>query len=334
MLGLHITTFRDITCLTLHWPHCSFDALGKKSILEGWNNMLNGRTDSIPEPIGFDNDPLVDFGKHATEKHVLADRRLGVAGLAWWAVRNIRGLASAQEMRTVCIPASFWERMVAECRAQLRKEAESMGEEPPFVSEGDVITAWWMKVCCCHMSKDSTTTITLVLALSLRRSLKHDLLPANRPFISLALGYPSTNVPACDVISKPLSWLALQIRRAIQTQGTRSQVEALAAMQRQSNTNMPIMFGDTGMYSMFVSNWQQAGVFEFDWSRAAKNDRQGEALKPRCVLCLLDPAFPEGSPISGRDGDGNYWISGYRRKGLWSKMEEELKRQSEELKLK
>ncbi|RSM15439.1 hypothetical protein CDV31_005032 [Fusarium ambrosium] len=328
-LGLHITTFRDKTCMSLYWPHVAFDAMGKKAIVQGWTLMLQGREDEIPTPIGHDDDLLADFGKNPTEPHLLADRRVGNAGLAGYALRNIMGLTGPKEIRMVCIPAVFWEKMVADVRQELSENAAE-GEDP-FVTEGDVLVAWWTRLCSSHLGKDSTTTVAAQNSMSLRRVLASDLLsPPDRPYISMALGFPTVLLPARDILTKPLSWLALQFRQAINEQGTRAQVEAYAALQREfsATLRMPIFFGDTGMYNLFYSNWQRARMFEFDFGAAAVKSRDGKPLRSSYIQCVQDPAFPEGWPISGKDEKGNYWISGFRAKGLWAKIEGELEAQA------
>lgn len=331
-LGLHVTTFRDSTCMSLYWPHLAFDAMGKKAVVEGWTKILQGREDEIPTPIGYETDPLAEFGKNPTETHLLADRRVGNFGMAGYALRNIVGLAGPKEIRMVCIPRDFWETMVTDVRDELRQEAVARGEEQaPFVTEGDVLVAWWTRVCCCHLGPDSTTTVAAQNAMSLRKVLGNDLLsPPDRPFISMALGFPTVLLPAGEILSKPLSWLALQFREAITKQGTRTQVEAYAALQREfsADLRMPMFFGDSGMYNLFYSNWQKAGMFEFDFGAAAVAPRDGKPLRASYIQCVQDPAFPEGWPISGKDEHGNYWISGFRAKGLWAKIEEELKGQT------
>ncbi|KAM0429637.1 hypothetical protein ACHAPT_006242 [Fusarium lateritium] len=328
-LGLHVTTFRDTTCMSLYWPHLAFDALGKKAIIQGWTLMLQGLEDKIPTPIGHDDDLLADFGKNPTEPHLLADRRVGNMGMAGYAIRNTMGLVGPKEIRMVCIPAVFWEKMVADVRRELSENP--IDGQDPFVTEGDVLVAWWTRLCASHLGKDSLTTVAAQNSMSLRRVLASDLLsPSDRPYISMALGFPTVLLPARDILTKPLSWLALQFRNAINSQGTREQVEAYAALQREFSPTlrMPLFFGDSGMYNIFYSNWQKAALFDFDFGDAAVTPRGGKPLRPSYIQCVQDPAFPEGWPISGKDEKGNYWISGFRAKGLWAKIESELKVQA------
>lgn len=149
----------------------------------------------------------------------------------------------------------------------------------------------------------------------------------------MTLGFPTVVLTAQDILNKPLSWLALQLRDAINRQGTREQVEAYAGLQREFVASMrgPLFFGDTGTYNSIFSKWRKAGLFDFDFAVAATHPRLNEGpLQASYIQCPSDPVFADGWPISGKDKSGNYWISGFREKGLWAKVEVELRRQETE----
>jgi hypothetical protein len=114
--------------------------------------------------------------------------------------------------------------------------------------------------------------------MSLRKSFEGDLLPAStkHPYVSSALGWANVFVTAGEVNSKPLIWLARQVRRAINEQGTRAQHEAYYAMVRTSKPDLPIIvFGDGGMAQVGFSNWSKAGLFNLDFSPARQGPRNG-----------------------------------------------------------
>lgn len=133
---------------------------------------------------------------------------------------------------------------------------------------------------------------------------------------------------AGDVTTKPLSWLALQIRRAINEQGTRAQHEAYYAMVRTSGTGLPIVvFGDGDMAQVGFSNWSKAGLFNTDFA-PARQDPKGDSgpCKPSYVQENHGPIKPgDGFFILGKDEKGNYWTSACKVKGQWEKFEEQLK---------
>jgi hypothetical protein len=84
----------------------------------------------------------------------------------------------------------------------------------------------------------------------LRKAFEGDLIPksSENPYLGNAFGWANVLVTAGDIASKPLSWLACQVRRAINEQGTRAQHEAYYEMVRTSGVGLPIViFGDGGM---------------------------------------------------------------------------------------
>lgn len=166
--------------------------------------------------------------------------------------------------------------------------------------------------------------------MSLRKSFEGDLLPPSgeHPYVGNAFGWANVVVTAGEVASKPLSWLAREIRRAINEQGTRAQHEAYYAMVRSSGTGLPIViFGDGGMAQIGLSNWTKAGLFDLDFSparRAPKDD--GTPCRPVYVQENHGPVKPaDGFFILGKDEKGNYWTSACKVKGQWAKFEEQLK---------
>lgn len=113
---------------------------------------------------------------------------------------------------------------------ELRAKAKD-GEEP-FVTEGDILVAWWTRMAISHIRTDSTKTITVMSVYSHQKVLKQDLLPSNGLYVSNCIGFINMILTARDVLQKPLSWLAFQMRECINSQGTRKQVEAYQCMVR------------------------------------------------------------------------------------------------------
>lgn len=333
--GVNVVTFRDRTCLALHWVHSTFDIMGVSALMSAVVLALEDRDDEIPEPHGYTTDPLAELGMHATEKHVLADRALGIPGKLAYLGRNAYALAGPRETRTVCIPAPFWQKMVADVREELAlqaKEAEGSDAPAPFVSEGDVLSAWFVRLLTAsNLGRGSGATLAAHNSMSIRGVLENDLLPPGRPLLSNALTYPTILHPAREICGRPLSWLAREFRRAIVEQASRSQVEAYAAMQRELDPfmRMPVLCGDSSIYVLFLTNWQKARLFDLDFSAAAARPRpESKPVRASYVHGSQDPCYLDAWPISGKDADGNYWISGCRSKGLWGRFETELAKQN------
>ncbi|KAL7928930.1 hypothetical protein V8C35DRAFT_284815 [Trichoderma chlorosporum] len=322
-LGLHIVSFEDKTLIIIYWPHTLMDALGKKALLDAWVLMLQGRSDEIVAPQGGENDPLANLGKSPTEAHKLATRRLSMFGLAQYGISNVLDLFRTQENRMVCVPGSYVEKL----RQEAIDELAADNTEKPFLSEGDILCAWWTRLAVSHLPHDAQKTIVLNNAYSLRKSLETDLLPKGTPYVSNAIGFINVLLPVQYVFEKPLSYIAAATRSAIKELGSRSQVEAFSALWRESNGKIPPFFGNGSMHMITYSNWSKAKLFEVDFSAAVIKRGKGGA-KSGLPTYIQNNQFglilPNGFPIIGKDSDGNFWLSGYMNKGLWGRIEEQL----------
>ncbi|RFU77406.1 hypothetical protein TARUN_4823 [Trichoderma arundinaceum] len=322
-LGLHIVSFKDKTLVTLYWPHTLMDALGKKALLNAWMLMLQGRSNEIVSPQGGDSDPLADLGKNPTEIHKLAAQRLSMFGLAQYGISNVLDLFRSQENRMVCVPGSF----IADLQKTAVSELEADGIENPFLSEGDVLCAWWTRLAISHMPQNTQKTIVLNNAYSLRTSLEADLLPKGAPYVSNAIGFINVLLPVQAIFEKPLSYIAAATRSAIKELGSRAQVEAFTALWRESSGKIPPFFGNGGMHMITYSNWTKAKLFEVDFSAAVltpANGNRKSGLPTYIQNNQFGLVLPNGFPIIGKDNEGNYWLSGYMNKGLWGRIEEQL----------
>lgn len=135
-------------------------------------------------------------------------------------------------------------------------------------------------------------------------------------------------IPAKTLLAHPISWLAAEIRRGLVEQRTRTQAEAYWALQRQSPGRVMPFFGNAGMHLITLSNWSIANFYGHDFSPARKQqpeDGHAKPLYPSYIQALQLPfSFPEGTLVIGQDQAGNYWLYGFRVKGLWAKVEEAL----------
>lgn len=86
------------------------------------------------------------------------------------------------------------------------------------------------------------------------------------------------------------------------------------------------MFGSWDMDLVTYSNWTRAKLFDFDFSAAAVGvDNVGRPVKPAYVQNnQFGLKLPNAFPIMGKDGEGNYWLSGYLKKGQWGRIEAQL----------
>ncbi|KAI1080955.1 hypothetical protein F5B20DRAFT_579777 [Whalleya microplaca] len=340
VLGLRVNSFTDKTIAVLQWQHVAFDALGMQYVVEGWSAMLWGKDADILTPCSPDSDPfdaLAQGTRPATEPHLLADRRVGIGGMLMWGLGyGVDMLVRAKENRMVCVPETYWRPQLDKALEELRAEATAKGEDVSkvFLTENDVLTAWILRCTVRQMAMKPDRLVAASIAMSLRKAFEGDLIPsaAERPYVGNAFGWANVLVSARDVTSKPLSWLACQVRRAINEQGTRAQHEAYYAMVRTSQIGLPvIVFGDGGMAQIGFSNWSKAGLFELDFAPARRDPKSRDGpCKPSYVQENHGPVKPaDGFFVFGKDHKGNYWTSAYKVKGSWAKFEELLEQDFE-----
>jgi len=323
-IGLHVVSFKDKTLVCLYWPHTLMDAMGKRALIDAWTLMLQGRADEVLPAHGADVDPLAELGTSPTEPHKLEAQRISMFGLAQYGLGNVLDFWRTQENRVVSVPDSF----VAKLREIAERDLASVSEKPPFLSEGDILCAWWTRLAVSHLPRDSKRTVVLNNAYSLRAPLAGDLLPASAgPYVSNAIGFVPVLMPVSEITGGTLGNVAAAIRRAIGELGTRAQVEAFAAAWRGSSGKLPAFFGDPGMHMLTYSNWCKAKLFETDFSAAVVTPGEGSGKSGRPSYIQNNQfglILPNGFPIIGKDLEGNYWLSGYMNKGHWAKIEEQL----------
>lgn len=167
--------------------------------------------------------------------------------------------------------------------------------------------------------------------MSLRKAFEGDLIPSanEHPYVGNAFGWANVLVSAGDVTSKPLSWLARQVRRAINEQGTRAQHEAYYEMVRTSGTGLPIIvFGNGDMAQIGLSNWSKAGLFDLDFAPARMCSVESSTpCRPSYVQENHGPIKPvDGFFVFGKDQKGNYWTSAYKVKGQWAKFQDQIEK--------
>ncbi|KAF1957036.1 hypothetical protein CC80DRAFT_561506 [Byssothecium circinans] len=336
-LGLHIVSFRDATLVSLYWPHTLFDAMGKKALLDAWSLVLQGMEDEVAAPHGSDVDPLVTLGTNITEYHKLNTHRMGILGLIGYGLGQLGSFVRKKENRIVCVPFAFVqalrERVVADLASQEPTGAariDEKGMQHPFLSEGDVLVAWWTRLVIAHLPPRSSQTVVLNHAYCLRATLTPDLIPSNAPYVSNAVGFIPVMLRVSDILQNPTAYVASSVRDAIVDLGNRPQVEAFSALIRESSAKMPPFFGNSNMHMITYSNWTKAKLFQVNFAAAVvqRDGVQTDKLhsgRPRYIQNnQFGLKLPNGFPIIGKDNYGNYWLSGYMMKGHWDHIEELL----------
>lgn len=287
---------------------------------------------------------------------MLADKKLSTLQMMYFGARYIFNMYwYSEQSHVICVPAAHVKALRESALADLEAEAAATApqgdpsdkkeeKKKPFVSEGDVISAWVTRLMIQHtLRPTSNKTIMIMNAYGLRWLLADDLLPAGKAYIGNAVNGVYAYLRARDLIGWPLGRSAAEVRRSIAEQGTRAQMEARRALDRHvlEKTGHPAMYGDGGMHMVVISNWTKARFFDTDFSAAvvavanggATADNNHEGGKRRRVgrpSYIHTGGFIQGFatrgavPIIGKDSEGNYWVQPTVESGVWDKIRKTL----------
>ena len=148
-ISLHITSFSDFTLVALTWPHIMMDAIGQQALLHGWSLVLAGEEERSHH---FWAREKTFFGRQKAQPNMEGRESLCSNGnvrresVAHANIPIFVGqIESSQGYRLVFLPRNAFERLQRRIKGEVAETAQS-GGEIPFVSEGDILTAWVTRV--------------------------------------------------------------------------------------------------------------------------------------------------------------------------------------------
>ncbi|KAJ5880346.1 uncharacterized protein N7473_011399 [Penicillium subrubescens] len=331
-LDIHLIVTRNATLLKLAWLHTFMDASGRASLLNAWAAVLRGREDQVPPFLGFFKDPLADLNAQPPFEWFVRSQWMLI--LMQWlgplllVIRWIWEMIPCpkHEHRLVCIPGSI----VTEMREAAIQEL-SAGDGEDFVSESDVLLAWWAQRIVQSMLPSGKIPVTLLNNFNIRPSFP-DLFPRDTAYVGNAWLTAHTILPADEVLERPVGYLAFKLRHSLLAQRSKNQIRDYIAVQREGmekvDATLASMLGVSNML-IHCSNWHQARFFNVDFSPAiigpAKKARS--AGRPRLIIPNTFYRWPmllNTGSIIGKDVDGNWWLTWHLKKAVWRKIEKQL----------
>ena len=342
-LELHVFTFSDATIVILNFPHFLTDAVGVSKLVENWCKILAGRPDEVDAL--SESDPLdtVDCeGDKAAEDHVLAQYELSGWSLIVFALNFVYDLIFGPKMETraIFLPeksvAGLKQTTVA--RIPLKPNGQGSGAaEKPFVSEGDIISAWAIKSIGLGLGPKCKRTMAVMNVFELRSRL-HQAFDSSTAYVQNAFFVITTILTVQEAQELPLGEIALRLRSSMTEQISEPQVEALIRGHRASiqKSDRPVVFAKRDSILLPFSNWGKARFFDIvDFGPAVLKacskigSKRNEPGKP--VLFLSCDANPKPNPtyrnvinIIGKDPSGNYWITGMLSQAAWREIEHQF----------
>lgn len=338
LLSLRIVSFKDATLVSITFPHAVTDAMGTSSLLQAWSSMLAGLPDQIPPVLGAKEDILASVGtrddKEAQKPHALEHRRIRGLSLLSLIVRVVWDYFTRRNIhaRTIYLPADLL--------AELRQSAQESQPEPhpgktgpPFLSDGDLITAWGAQMVISSRAKKTPAVIFNVF--DLRSRIKGLFDPAGVYLQNLILP-TMVDLPAVGG-DMSVGYIARRIRHAIVEQATDKQARRLMRVTRAAiaSTGMMPLFGSPDATIIACTNWSKARFREAaNFGPAVLPGRSATALPSeadsRLGTCVAFSGTTMGTSdnprdtfvIYGKDDAGNYWLHAYLRQETWDLIQE------------
>jgi hypothetical protein len=337
-ISLHITSFSDVTLVALTWPHIMMDAIGQQALLHGWSLVLAGEDEKVPPFLGAREDILWEaessINYRGQGESVLERKRLTGMSKLMFIFRFLwdKFWNTPREYRLVFLPRKTFERLQRRIQGEVAETAQSDGQIP-FVSEGDILTAWVTHVVASSEPKLRPITVAVISNARFRLPL---LIKSRGVYVQNML-YPIFAFLSSHLARGPAGPIALSHRRQLAEQMTEEQtLHLLKTMRRDIETrgNPRLEFGESNASIIVFNNLTKAEIIKAaNFGPAVL--RQGEATSSRSNLPgtmetffardinMAVPAVNDFSML-GKDYAGNYWLRGNLLPRAWAKMEWEL----------
>lgn len=218
---------------------------------------------------------------------------------------------------------------------------QNTGDKKPFVSESDVLFAWWTRIVLRALEPAPGRTIMIRNVFDCRSILAElgHIPSAGAALINNAVFATLTFLSTRQILEEPLSFVASGIRKSLDQQRNMEQLQANVAIQKDTldDAGHPALFGDSGMLMIVCSNWCKSRLFQADFSAAVLSS--GIPLSQRAnqlgrssyvnVTGTKTYATRNTGVVIGKDAADNWWLLDTLRAGRWASVEQQLRSMSE-----
>jgi hypothetical protein len=314
------------------------DVMGQQALLRGWSLVLAGRESEVPSILGTREDaicaaadtPVEEEAEFKLGQKQLKGRSMFVFGLrfAWDLLWN-----QVIETRTICFSKTAMARLRSQAQSELA--SQNSGTEKPFISEGDVLTAWAARTVASSLPQPRP--ISIVHALNARFRLP-SLIQASGVYVQ-NMAVAAFTFLSSDIATGPVGPIAMENRRHLMEQSTEAQVLAFIRNLRQKpnldSDPALVLCGDSEALLMPFTNWTRAEFFKVvDFSAAVvrAGETASRANPPGSIIFHHVQSMRQGPTVRnvfvvlGKDHTDNYWVTGILLPKAWRKIEEDFEK--------
>jgi hypothetical protein len=335
-LSVHIVSFEDATLMTVTFHHTMTDAMGLACIFKAWTAVLRGKEAEVPPFHGFETDPLSSLSETtSSDRFICFNRMLTGINMFLFAARYVFELLwyRNDEYRVIFLPGKYLNHMRETVMQELAAEAD--GPETPFVSESDVLLAWWIRTTLSALDPAPDRMVQIMNIFDIRSKLTQELPTPDRTFVGNAIFASYTFLRVRQILDERLSFVASQIRSDLIQQRTREQIEASAALQKSviDRTGHLSLFGQPDQILIACSNWNKGRFFEVDFSAAViapgcpvmdRANGLGKASYINTTGENSGMSLRNMGPVIGKDAAGNWWLAWNMHTEAWPVIEKQL----------
>lgn len=341
-LSIHVVNFEDASIITTTMLHTLTDMIGLMSFYRAWMAVLWGQDDQVDVVLGYkDRDPLENLQQgEKPPKYIFERKILKGWGFFKFVVRSIleRWWYPHATLRFFTLPDDFVKKLSASARQELVATSKEEDPSSAFVSDGDILCAWWTRIILRNQNLSPNRTVCLSNNVNARDILaKMGLLPdTNTALLANAVYSAPCFTTASQVCSTTyaLGLLASQVRDSIKQHRTVEQVKAIDAVYRESKAHtghLPV-FGDSAMVLCPWTNIYRGKLFQLDFSPAVKargnqDEKLAKSVQPVFVSFTgLESRWSmrNSSAVVGRSDTGDWWMMCRLRDDIWTRVEKEF----------
>lgn len=340
-LSIHVVLFNDATLLTVTFLHTLTDIGGLATILKAWTAVLHGKENEVPPMHGFGKNPQAQLSKITPqENYIFSEKVLKLFGMLLFLIRFLFELVWRPnvEEKIIFLPRRYIERIRENALRELADKNDE--QKKPFISEGDVIFAWYSRMVLSVLRPALHRPIVLINAFDIRPTLAKEIIPLNSALIGNVTSVAYTFLSTRQTLQEPLSFVAYELRRSLIQQRRKEQIEALANLQKRTieRTGQMPLIGDFNSLLIVCSNWHKVRFFELDFSPAVivsgdsligRSNKLGKPSYIHPISHVYPVPFRNCGIVIGKDADRNWWLSLSIAKEAWTSIENELRETSD-----
>ncbi|EJP70449.1 LysR family regulatory protein [Beauveria bassiana ARSEF 2860] len=307
IVSLFVNSFIDGTIVSIAIPHILIDAMAMADFFRAWSLVLAGKEEQVGSIVGVQDDLMFEAGnakklEGSDEPWQLKSKMISLEAALAGQQSSFRDIAEQDtainsllisqgqpeelQRRLLFLPARalryLHSQVLAELAQQDTRDRDEKGRLvetlPSWVSQGDVVLAWFTRVVA--LSQDLPRAISICNVVNLRGRLP-DLPTSNEDvYVASLLASAHTDLSENDARGK-LSLIAAKSRQSVAQQSTPLQLRYYARARREaveSGQSSQLFFGLPGADYVAVTNWCKADVLgSLDFAPAIVSARPAAA---------------------------------------------------------